>query len=198
MKRSVPSLALVILAGILIVALAVIMARFFQPLMSFLGGVLARAGVKNPMVLLYTGVALVPVAAGILMGLVIFFIVKREDREYDELMKAAWDVSEPLYEDFDRCLDSMNASILRLQGASRTMRRHAEELNELGRQIGKMSASPGQGTEAAVRAPETISATLANNTVGDVRVLRPTDALIPQELFPSPESHQKIWFFPHR
>jgi hypothetical protein len=198
MKRSIPSLALVILAGILIVGLAVIMARFFHPLMSFVSGMMMKAGKGNSQVLLYAGVALIPVIAGTLMGLVIVFVVKREDREYEEALKAAWDISGPLYEDFDRCLDSINASILRLQDTSRTMRHQTEELNNLGRRMGNKSSPPAVETEVAVAAPETCSATLANNVVEDVRILHPANALIPQELFPSPESRQKIWFFPHR
>jgi hypothetical protein len=198
MKRSIPSWTLVVLAGVLIVALAIVLTRFFHPLVSFFDEMMIKANIRNSRFFLYAGAILIPIIAGVLMSIVIILVTKKDDREYDEALNAMQDVSRPMYQDIDRSLDSMQNSILRLRDASEIMKRHAGELGRLRRQMEDMAPRPAEAEAVAVVEPETCSATLANNMVEDLRVLHPVEALTPQELAPLPESHQMKWFFPHK
>jgi hypothetical protein len=65
----------------------------------------------------------------------------------------------------------------------------------------KLSRCFGDGAEDAapeLAASETRSATLGSSVAVDVRLIRPADEPVPPGPSPLPQSHQKIWFFPHK
>jgi hypothetical protein len=171
MKRPVV-FTVFIFIGILAAALALLALRFLDPL--------------------YTAAA-IPLAAGALIILAGVFIAGRGDRKFYRLLKATGGGGEPVYDEISRCLDSIDASILKLRESSEAMKINAGELNELSRWFGGEAGPPEREPDGT-----TETRTQGESVTIDVRLIHPADGPVPPGPFPLPESHQKIWFFPRK
>jgi hypothetical protein len=194
MKHRAPVFLLIIPAGILVAALVLVMVRFFDPLVSFLGSLFMGTKLGSTMLPFYLGAALIPIIAGTLMCLAVALLLRREEREDQRILTAAREAARPMYQDFSQCLESIDASIRKLHDASEKMRLHTGKLHELRQRMEEKRRAPAMKVEM----PATSSVSLGTNVVADLRVIHPVDELIHQGLSPLPESHQSIWFFPHK
>jgi hypothetical protein len=176
---------LIIFLGLIAAALVVLLFVFLDPER---GG--TAAGQFSP----YIGIALIPVLAGALMTFVIAIFIRREDREYERMLKEAGALGDG---ELARSMDSIDESIGKIQRASDRLGLHTAELVELGRQA-KDIAGMLDPQDRVPAEPETRSVTLGDNAVTNIRILRPVDEPVPPTLSPPLQSHQKIWFFLHR
>jgi hypothetical protein len=191
MKHPVPVVLLIIPAGLLIIALVVIFARFYSSALS--GALFLETKQGGPSILVYTGLVLFPVIAGALMALAITILTKWEDRKFERLLKAGRKDQRILYRDFSRSLEIIEASIQKIRRSSEILKRQTEALQKLGGQLRENPLG-----EVTVEQSETRSVTLEDNVITDVQVIQPVDALIRQGLSPLLRPRQRLWFFPRK
>lgn len=182
MKYSTPFVLLVVPIGFVLVSLALICFRYFDPAMSFLGSLLTGTGMETAGVIFYLYAALFLLLCGALIGLGLILFMKKEDREHEQMWKAA----RPVYHDFSRTLVSINASIMKLQFISEKMKQCTTELHALSRQIEENA----EITELNADVPETL--TQGNNVVADLRIIHPLDELTPPGPSVFPQFHRRI------
>jgi hypothetical protein len=135
MKKKTPFSWLVIPAGIVVMALAVVLVLNLDGIVRSVGAWLFGSDTKPTMAFFYCAAFLIPAASGFLMCLVLVLVFRREDREYEEQLRSAAAMTDDLYAVFRTNMDSINDSISRLRTSTRHMGMEAERLSKLGRHI---------------------------------------------------------------
>lgn len=193
MKHHFPFFLMIIPVGILMMVFALIFILNLEHIVSAAGSLFFGANQEHSRSLFYIAAALVPVISGIVMGVAVVMISKHEDREYEQLWQETQDGASAFYGELTRYFDSIDASIIKLRDASEKIKHQGEKMEELGRHMAE------QNGPSAVRAENPpCSVTLVDNKITNLRIIHPVDELILQAPAPLPQSHQKIWFFPHK
>lgn len=192
MKHPVPVFLLIIPIGFLVIALTVLIASFYSP--GFFNSLFLESRKGGPPVLMYIGLVLFPVIAGVIMGLAITILSKWEDRDYERLLKTGRNDQRLLYRDFTQSVENIETSIKKIRRSSEILKYHAGALRYLGEQLQEKSSPPTINVEQS----ETRSLTLENNIITDIHLIQPVEELIPPGLSQPPQIHQKQWFFPRK
>jgi hypothetical protein len=180
--------------GAVVILLALILALNLDHVVTALGSSFFLSNPGNSRMLIYIIAALVPVISGVIMGVAIIILLRQEDREYDQLWQEAQDAASPVYHELTQCFDSIDASIAKLQDASEKIKCQTEELEALSRRL----VEKPNPAAVKVEKPAIYIVTMGNNKVSNLKVIHHAGKLVPQGPVPLPQSHQMIWFFPHK
>ncbi|MDR0624221.1 MAG: hypothetical protein LBG10_07300 [Treponema sp.] len=194
MKRRFPVFILIIPIGALVMLLALILTLNLDRIVSALGSSVLGAGRGNLPLVFYIALALIPVISGTIMGLAIALLSKKEDEEYQRLREESRIGAPSVYEELFQSFDSIDASIAKLRDISEEIQHQAEAVEELGRYL----TDHPDTVDIKTKQPEIYSLTMGDCKITNLRVVHPVDGLVPQEPVLSPQSHQKIWFFPRK
>jgi hypothetical protein len=194
MKRRFPVFLLIVPIGALVILLALILTLNLDRIVSALESSFLGANRKDSSTLFYIAVALVPIISGTLMGLAVIIVSKKEDEEYQQRWEESRAGNLSVYEEMAQCLDAIDASITKLRETSEELKDQAGAMEDLGRYF----AAESDAAEVRAEEPEIYSLTMGNSKITNIRVIHPADGLTPQEPALFPQSHQTVWFFPHK
>jgi hypothetical protein len=136
---------LIIPAGIVVIALSIILVLNLERIVKSAGLWLFGIDPKSTGALFYLAAFFIPVLSGFLMCLAVVLIFRREYREYEENLRIASESTDDLCSSFQQNLDSINDSIASLRASTRQMKTETKRLSDLERRIGGKKNKPADG-----------------------------------------------------
>jgi hypothetical protein len=140
---------------------------------------------------MYTAAALIPLLAGALMLLVIFFISRREEKEFAERLQDARKSADEYCGECMQRLELMNVSIARIRESSERLKRETEKLSRLGDRL------KNSGPSSPESIPGETPAILEEYLFRKTSVFYAGETALP-ELFQFPQFHHREQDYPRR